>query len=179
MTKVTAQQKFRHHLNILDSGARWSGVLVTSGLEHASWNMNAVEPIESHVIVDGPGGTKSVHMSSSGTLVIESSVTTVPLEVSTGARLGGHFEIYGGVGLALAFGHTTGKMQLTSQLTVNNTNDPVGSAEIAAGGAHDPHGLSTHAFGGLGLHTRHFRLLLQSAVSSDELLFGVVLRGAI
>jgi hypothetical protein len=162
-----------------DANARWSGVFITSGIELAKWTMNAVEPIESHVIVTGPGGTKSIHMSSSGLLTVDSHVTTIPLEVTTAVRLGRHFELFGGAGLDIALGHTTAAMQLTSQLTVNNTNDPVGTAQIAASGAHDPRTITTFAIGGLGLHTRHVRVTVHTAVSSDELLFGLALRGAI
>lgn len=158
--------------------ARWTGIAATTGLEYARWTVGTSSAIDSHFTAEGSNGKKTVHMSSTGTLDVLSSTFTMPIEVTTGVRLGYIFSFYGGGGLALTGGDSTITAQLDSVLTINHERLPVGNAIITGTGSQAPSPATVHAVAGFAIHTPHVRALLQGAFAPGELAVSLGLRGA-
>jgi hypothetical protein len=144
---------------------------VTTGLEHSRWTIGTESSIESHFTAHGTSEDITIHMSSTGTLDVLSSITTIPLEVSTGVRLARIIVAYAGGGLDLALGTSSVAAQLDSVLSYTGNQIPVGNAVIVGSGENGPSTLTVHALGGLAIHTRHARFVMQGVVAPGE--FGV------
>lgn len=149
---------------------QWIGVSATTGLEHASWTIGTATggSIESHFTAQGASSVKTIHMSSTGTLDVNTSTITVPLEVTTGVRLLDTFVVYGGAGLDLTAGSSTIVAQLDSLLTINSDDLPVGNAVITGSDSDSPSPVTVHGLLGIQLHTRHVRVALQGAMAPGE-----------
>lgn len=158
------------------AGARWTGLAVTTGLEYARWSVGTASSIESHFIAEGPTDRHSIHMSSTGTLDVLTTTYGVPIEVTTGVRLGGVLALYTGGGLVLTGGDSTITAQLDSLLTINSNMLPVGTARIVGTGENTPSVATVHGLAGLAIHTRHARFFLQGALAPDELSVSLGLR---
>jgi hypothetical protein len=149
--------------------ARWTGVAVTTGIEYARWTVGTASSIESRFIAQGPAERSSIHMSSTGTLDVETTTFSMPLEVTTGARLFRVLAFYTGAGVALTTGDSAILAELDSLLTINADNLPVGTATITGSGESSPSAVNVHAIAGTMLHTRHARIFLQGAFAPGEL----------
>lgn len=156
--------------------ARWTGIAATTGLEYARWTVGTASSLESHFTAQGTIERATVHMSSTGTLDVLTTTYSVPLEVTTGVRFFDVLALYAGGGVALTTGDSTITAELESLLTINSDHLPVGTAVIRGTGESAPSSASAHALAGIGLHTRHVRVVLQGAVSSSELSAGIGLR---
>jgi len=156
-------------------------VLATTGLEYATWTVGTATggSIESHFTATGTNGFKTVHMSSTGTLDVDITTLSVPLEVTTGIRLLDTFTLYGGGGLDLTTGSSTVVAQLDSVLSINADNLPVGNAVITGSGSSTPSAVSVHGIVGLEIHTRHVRVALQGAFAPGETAVNLGLRVAL
>jgi hypothetical protein len=163
------------------SRARWLGVVATTGLEHASWTVGTATggSIESHFTAQGTNGFKTIHMSSTGTLDVDISTITVPLEITTGVRFLDTIAIYGGGGVDLTTGSSTVVAQLDSVLSINADQLPVGNAVITGSDSNSPNALSVHALVGLAVHTRHVRVALQGLFAPGETAVNIGLRLAL
>ena len=152
------------------SRARWMGVLATTGLEHAKWTVGTATggSIVSHFTATGSSGFKTIQMTSTGTLEVDVSTITVPLEITTGVRFLDTFAFYGGGGLDLTAGNSTVVAQLDSVLSINADNLPVGNAVITGSDENAPSAVSVHALVGFAIHARHVRVALQGAVAPGE-----------
>jgi len=146
---------------------RWTGLTVTTGVEHAAWTVGAGQALETNFRVQGTSAEKAIHLSSSGTLAVHASTLGVPLELTTGVRLLDLFVPYVGVGAELATGSSTLEVDLDSALTINADSRPIGTAHITGRDSATPDPLAVHALAGLQLHTRHARIALQ-ATAADE-----------
>lgn len=157
---------------------RWTGLSATSGLEYASWTVGTTTggSIESHYVVEGSKDRASIHMSSTGTLDVDVTTVRVPLEVSTGVRLGGVLALYAGGGLDLTTGSSDIVARLTSALSINADMVPIGTAVITGSDSDAPTPVTAHAFGGLAIHTRHVRFSFHGLVSPDQLAVSFGLR---
>jgi hypothetical protein len=153
---------------VVAASERWAGVDVTSGLEYARWTVGEAMPIHTHFTVTGTNNQKKViDYLAAGTLDVRADTYSVPIEVTTGVRLG-VLGLYGGGGLDLTFGSSDISAVLTGDLTVNKEMTPIGTAKITATGSSGPDSLGVHAFGGIELHTRHVRVFLQGAIAPGE-----------
>jgi hypothetical protein len=155
--------------------ARWTGVAVTSGLEHARWSLGTASSIESRFIAQGPAERASIHMSSTGTLDVLTRTYSVPIEVTTGARLS-VLSLYTGGGLVLTAGDSSITAQLNSLLTINADSLPVGNATIVGSGESGPSAANVHWLVGALVHTRHARVFIQGAFAPSELSVSLGLR---
>lgn len=159
-------------------GVRWTGLAATTGLEYARWTVGTASSIESHFTAQGPIEHVTVHMSSTGTLDVLSTTYTLPIEVTTGVRLGGVLSLYGGGGVAFTAGNSTIAAQLDSLLTINHDRLPIGNAIITGSGENEPSAASVHAITGIAVHARHVRVFLQGAFAPGELAVSLGLRMA-
>ncbi len=155
--------------------ARWTGLAVTTGLDHVRLNVGRADAIKSRFKI----GTRSIHMESVGDLTIEARTISVPIEVSTGVRLGRVFGVYVAGGLDLTTGTTTITAALESQLSMFKENPvPLGEATIEAEGSSSPSSLTAHVLSGLELHTKHFRMFTQGVVAPGQLGVALGMRAA-
>ena len=155
--------------------ARWTGLDVTSGLEYAHWSISLASSLETHIVVTGTSGDEYVHMSCTGTLSVLAQTLTLPLEVSTGVRFLDVIGLYGGLGADLTTGSSTIDAVLDAVLSINAARMEIGTAHITASGASGPDAATVHAFGGLEIHTHHFRVFAQASIAPNEegLTFGL------
>lgn len=156
--------------------ARWMGVVITSGIEHARWIIGTEQDLETQFRVMGSIEEKLVHMSSTGTLEVDVSTVGIPIEVSTALRLGNVVTPYVGMGMELATGSSDVNVALDSALTVNDERLPIGTARITNTDSRGPDAVKFHAFGGLQIHTRHVRIATQGAVQDGAYSVAVALR---
>ena len=163
------------------SRVRWIGVLATTGLEYAGWTLGKATggTIESHFTATGTNGSKTIHMSSTGTLEVDATILTVPVELTTGVRFLDVFTFYGGGGVDLTTGESTVVAQLNSTLSINADQLPVGTAIITGSDANSPSGVSVHGLVGFEIHTRHVRVALQGAFAPGETAVNLGLRIAL
>lgn len=161
----------------------WTGVAVTTGLEYAKWRIGEVAgtPIDSRFSAEGNDGgvveRYTIHMSSTGTLDVTSTTLTIPLEVTTGIRVG-VFALYGGGGIDLTAGSSEIVAELDSTLSYTADRIPIGTAIITGSGENGPTPLTAHALAGIAVHTRHVRAFLQGAVSPAVVGVAIGTRGA-
>ncbi len=160
------------------TSVRWTGVAATSGLEYARLTMGTSNSIESHFTAQGPSEHATIHMSSTGTLDVLTSTVTIPVEVTTGVRLGGVLAMYAGGGIDLTTGDSTITAQLNSVLSINSDHLPVGDAVITGSGENSASPVNVHALAGVAVHTRHVRVFLQGALAPGELAAALGLRMA-
>ncbi|MBA3538149.1 MAG: hypothetical protein H0T79_00835, partial [Deltaproteobacteria bacterium] len=160
---------------------RWIGLSATTGLEYASWSVGTATggSIESHFTAQGVNDHKTIHMSSTGTLDVNTTTLTVPLELTTGVRFFDTLVLYGGGGLDLTAGTSTIVAQLDSALTINADRLPVGTAVITGSDSNSPSAISVHGLLGFGLHLRRVRVALQGVVAPGELAVNLGLRIAL
>jgi hypothetical protein len=132
-------------------------------------NVGRADVIPSRFHISNATDDRSIHMESTGDLTVEARTTAVPIEVSTGVRLGRVFGVYVAGGIDLTTGTTTITAALESQLSEFKDNPiQLGEATINAQGSSGPSGLTTHMLGGVELHTKHFRMFTQGVVASGQ-----------
>jgi hypothetical protein len=102
----------------LGSWAEWGGIAATTGVEHAQYGIDLVGSIPVGYDSRAFGAT----WTADGTFTIESSVVTVPLEVSSNFRFA-IFTIYGGAGFDFDVAHANTTIAVTGPVDVR-----VGSA---------------------------------------------------
>jgi hypothetical protein len=157
---------------------RWMGLSATTGLEYSDWTVGTTTggSIESHFIAEGPNDRSSIHMSSTGTLDVNTSTTSIPLELTTGVRFFDTLVLYGGGGLDLTVGSSEIVAQLTSALSINADNLPIGTAVITGSDSASPSPITAHALVGFAIHTRHVRVAIQGLVAPGETAVNIGLR---
>jgi hypothetical protein len=165
------------------ANVRWTGLTVTTGLEHGQWNVGAAQALETNVkvtgTVDGASKDKSIHLSSTGVLEVRTSTLAIPVELTTGVRLLGVVTPYLGVGASLATGSSDLDLDLTSTLTINADRLPIGEARITGSDRATPDPLAVHALAGLQLHTRHARIAAQGTLTEGAWAASLALRIAL
>jgi hypothetical protein len=149
---------------------RWTGLDVTGGLEVAHWQVGAAAPIDFNFLLHGmtTGQVRNVNLKSSGTLTVSAHTYTVPIELTTGIRIGGLFALYGGGGIDLTLGSADIVAKLDGTMTINSDHEPIGTVVITASGRDGPDPLSAHALAGVELHTRHFRVFAQGTLAAAD-----------
>lgn len=158
---------------------RWTGLSVTTGLEHSEWEIGLAAPLRLNFTVTGTRDHANVALVSQGTLKVVASTTAIPVEVTTGVRFGSVLGLYAGGGLTFATGTSTVTAQLDSKLVINADDVEVGTAMITASESDGPSTVIPHALAGIQIHTSHVRVFVQGLVSSDERALSIGLRAGI
>ena len=155
---------------VLAPGAYWTGIDITSGIEIARWDIGkASTPLHTHFSVHGtqPDQVKTVDIDGDGMFSVSADTYTVPIELTTGVRLGA-LALYGGGGLDFTTGSSQIGANLTGPLSIDK-GTVIGSTTITASGKSGPDTFSAHALAGIELHTRYFRMFLQGTIApADE-----------
>lgn len=147
---------------------RWTGLSITTGLDVSQWEIGIADELRLNFSVIGTNDRATVALLSNGTLKVVSEVVSVPVEVTSGIRLGNVFGIYGGGGLTFAAGTSTVTAMLDSVLAINANDLPIGTAVITASESDGPTSVTVHALAGLALHTKHVRVFVQGLIAPDE-----------
>ncbi|MBL9012636.1 MAG: hypothetical protein JNL83_00575 [Myxococcales bacterium] len=158
---------------------RWTGLSITTGLEHAEWEIGLAAPLRLNFTVTGSRDRANVAMISNGTLKVVASTTAIPVEITTGVRLGSVFGLYGGGGLTFTTGTSTVIAQLDSTLVINADDLPIGSATVTASESDGPSTVNAHALAGVQIHTSHVRVFVQGLASPDERALSIGLRAGL
>jgi len=103
---------------VVAAGERWAGVDVTTGLEYARWTVGEATPIHTHFTVTGASNQKkTIDYLAAGTLDVRADTYSLPIEVTTGVRLG-LLGLYGGAGVDLPLGSSDISAVLSGDLTI-------------------------------------------------------------
>lgn len=156
---------------------QWIGLDLGSGLELTRWELGKAEPIKTKFSVQGtrPGTTMSLTVLSNGTLSLIADTLTIPLEVSTGVRLG-PLAIYVGGGADLSLGSSTLGAMLDGEMTISADGTDVGHVTITATADGSPTPLALRALAGLQLDLPYTSLFVQGNATSATTALGVGLR---
>jgi hypothetical protein len=159
---------------------QWIGLDVGSGIELTRWTLGAARPITTKFTLQGtrPGTSMNLTVVSTGSLSLVADTFTIPLEVSTGIRLGA-LAVFVGGGTDLSIGSSTLGTQLDGEMTITSDGTDLGHVTITASGGGSPTPLALRALGGLQLDVPHASLFVQgnatSAASAVSLGLRVVL----
>ncbi len=83
----------------------WGGVFLHTGFQRSSWNVDLKSDFDDQE-VDAGGGVTGTFQDAFAKFGVESTTTTIPVEVSTYLRAGYIFTFYGGAGFDLVSGTT-------------------------------------------------------------------------
>ncbi len=147
---------------------RWTGLAITTGLEFANWKIGIADELRLNFPVVGTTDRANVELVSNGTLEVVSKTIVVPVQVTTGIRLGNVFGIYSGGGLTFAGGSSTVTAMLDSVMVINADDVPIGTAVITATETDGPSTVTVHGLAGIALHTRHVRVFVQGVIAPEE-----------
>src|SRR5450432_315268 len=115
-----------HVLDGTRSGAvRWTGLDITTGLELAKWTISTSrDSLPINFKVNNPAGdTEELTFNAMGVMNVEADSLAVPIELTTGMRLGGLLTIYGGGGIDLTQATATIDVQLDGQLVIQSNKE--------------------------------------------------------
>ncbi len=148
----------------------WGGVFVHTGFQRSSFELDLTQSFNDETVSISGGQTASFS-NSSAKFNLESTTTTIPVEVSTYLRAGYIFTLFGGAGFDLVTGSTDASLTAggTASGTAGYTADI--SANESDSGDADPTNL--RAFGGLQFNIPFVRLALQLNKGLGNDLFGV------
>jgi hypothetical protein len=151
------------------SDAQWIGVDITTGLELAKWEVNAAQnmlPI--NFKVDNPqGDSEHLTLNGAGTMDVVATAVTVPVEVTTGVRLGNVITLYGGGGIDLTSATATIDVALAGDMVIRSNQETVGTATIDANGSASPSAVSVHTLAGVQLDVPHVQIYVQGLLTPD------------
>jgi hypothetical protein len=167
-----------HALDGTHSGpVRWTGVDITTGLELAKWTISTSRnSLPINFTVNNPAGdSEHLTFNAMGVMNVEANSLAVPIEVTTGVRLGGLLTFYGGGGIDLTQATATIDVQLDGQLIIRDNQEYVGDAHVSASGQASPGSVTVHGLLGLQLDVPHANIYAQGIVTPDDegVAFGV------
>jgi hypothetical protein len=152
-------------------GVRWIGLDVTTGAEVSRWELgNGLTPIVVHFTLHAaPPNTAStrVTLTSNGTLSLVATTFAIPIEVSTGVRLGEHFTLYAGGGPDVVVGSATLTAQLDGAVTQESDSSQLATVTIIGSANRSAGPLTAHALAGMQLNAGHVHLYVQGVATPD------------
>ena len=110
---------------------KWEGVSFGTGVLYSSNSAS----YGANVAFEQSGATETLSVDLDYNLGISSSVTTIPLELSTAGKLLGLITVFGGVGADLSFGGSTLIGGAEGPISASSTAPGVGSLEAFSGNA--------------------------------------------
>lgn len=139
----------RYHLHegyslFSQSLLKWGGVFLTTGIEYSKLDLNLVENFSE----TETQGTASATFAGDGQIGVKSSVTSIPIEVSTYIQAFYVLTLYTGVGVDINFGRSRVIGTIDGDVTVSGTASGTGDANLDLSGSGKPDSFSTRAFVG-------------------------------
>ena len=157
-----------------DGIVRWSGLLVTSGLELTHWTLSSTRDMSTELAVSG---SQKVAFDATGRFGLSSRSLTVPLEVSTGVRLA-VVSVYAGAGLDATTGSATLDADVAGPLR-DSANEILGQATIRGNASHAASPLAARVLGGVQLDAWKLKLFGHVDATPDAASLAVGVRGVL
>ncbi len=147
----------------------WSGLHLTAGFEWSRWAFGIDDVITREFAVDGDNGASTtVTAAATGAFELSSNSMTIPIEITTSARVLYFAGIYFGGGVDVQVGRARAQASLDGRLTAirpsDGTSVDMGSAVITASGEKSPSPLAYHLLAGLELNLWRLKTFLQATV---------------
>ncbi len=148
----------------------WGGVFLHTGFQRSSFELDLTQSFNDETI-NVSGGASANLSNASAKFNLESTTTTIPVEVSTYLRAGYIFTLFGGAGFDLVTGSTDASLDASGSVSGTGGYSTTISANESDSGDADPTNL--RAFGGLQFNIPFVRLALQLNKGLGNDLFGV------
>ncbi|MDP7322105.1 MAG: hypothetical protein QF441_15985 [Bacteriovoracaceae bacterium] len=151
----------------------WGGVFLHTGFQRSSFELDLTQKFNDET-VEISGGQSATLSNASAKFNLESTTTTIPVEVSTYLRAGYIFTLFGGAGFDLVTGSSDASLKASGNAQGDGGASGYGatiSANESDSGDADPTNL--RAFGGLQFNIPFVRLALQLNKGLGNDLFGV------
>ena len=124
---------------------KWGGVFITTGIERTNLKVGIAEVFAETETEAGATAT----LDGKGSIGIDTSVTSIPIEVSTYLQAFYVLSVYGGLGVDLNFGDSDVTAAFNGDVQVSGTASGSGDAVLDLSGTGDVDSLTARAFLGL------------------------------
>lgn len=159
----------------------WTGLHLTAGFEMSRWKFGVLDDITRETTVDGDNGASTtITTTATGRFDLSATSTTLPIEVTTSARILYFAGVYFGGGLDIQIGKARADATLDGVMTGTDPSDGsavnMGTAVITANGEESPSPVAYHVLAGLELNLWRAKAFLQGTfvpVDGASLAFGV------
>jgi hypothetical protein len=159
----------------------WTGLHLTAGFEMSRWSFGIDDGITRDAVVDGDNGASTtITTTATGRFDLSATSTTLPLEVTTSARILYFAGVYFGGGIDLQVGKARAEATLNGVMTGTRPSDgssvDMGTAVITANGEQSPSPAAYHLLAGVELNLWRVKTFLQATVvpvDGASLAFGV------
>jgi hypothetical protein len=154
--------------------AGWTGLQVTTGIELTRWTLGTQKAMGTTFAVDG----HRLGYDMTGSFELGSSSLTVPVELSTGARIA-IVSVYAGGGVDVTQGQGTIDAMVTGPLT-DDQGRQLGTATIKGHDSHDASPFTPRAFAGVQLDAWKLKIFGHVNASADSAAsVGIGVRGVL
>jgi hypothetical protein len=149
---------------------QWGGFDITTGVETSSFKVALTDSLTNRLPLAGGFEGEIV---STGSLSLDSSATTIPIEVSTNFRLLYLLSVYGGVGIDVQLGNSALEANLDGTITAKDVPDPsnplgdpidvdLGNATVTVDDEAGPSKGGARFFAGAQINVSLLRIFLQA-----------------
>ncbi len=177
ITNAGAHVQYAALLPTSDGIVRWSGLLVTSGLELTRWSLASSRTTSADFTVNGTRGSADVTIDEMGRVDVTSRSVTVPIEVSTGVRVA-VVSLYAGAGVDITSGSGTLDAQATGPLT-DRSGTALGQVTINGSASHGASPLDARVLAGVQLDAWKLKLFGHVNATTDTASVAVGVRGVL
>lgn len=181
-----AQYKLVPEKSFAMKALKWGGVDLTSGFRYMSMDFLLTQSftISQDQTLTMPGNpVVTAAYNGVAELGADVNIYSIPIQISSSARLLYLFNFYGGLGADISFGSAKGIAEAPGGVTVTDSSGSLGTITADAGldlGANaSPKALTFHSFGGVQLELGVLALYLQGnkSLSNDAIGFAAGLKG--
>ncbi len=159
----------------------WSGLHLTAGVEVSRWALGVDDQITRDLPLEGDNGVSTTLTAlATGTFDLTATTTTIPIEVTTSARILYFAGVYLGAGLDVQVGKARAEAALDGVLTAVKPSDgttlDMGTATITASGEESPSPVAYHVLAGLEFNFWRLKTFVQGTfvpVKGASVAFGV------
>lgn len=160
----------QYHLFFPKAGAStllflWSGLHLTAGVEYSRWSLQLEHDLTRDVAVAGATASTTLTTTANGTFDLQASSLTIPIELTTSARIAYFVGLYGGIGLDLQYGKANANATLAGDVRgiSPTTGAPidVGTATITMSGESGPTAVAYHVLAGVEANVWRLKLFTQ------------------
>lgn len=136
----------------------WGGLHLHTGLQRSSMNLNLSQNFKGQET----SGSYTVNYDADAVFDIDSSVTSIPVELSTYLRAAYVFTLYGGAGFDMNMGNTDVTLDGDGDLTEDGSGAKVGDVVADGEGSGSPVATNFRAFAGLQFNVPFVRVYAQA-----------------
>lgn len=145
----------------------WGGLHLHTGIQKSTMNLSLSQNFKG----TETSGAYTINYDADAVFDIESSVTSIPIELSTYLRAGYILTLFGGAGFDINMGNTDVTLSGDGDLEQDGTGTPVGTVIADGDGSGSPEATNFRAFGGLQFNIPFVRVYAQvnKSLGSDVL----------